>query len=88
MQIYNFAMNNAGVKDLFDDQSTAFKEVETDLVANYSLDGDGADATQYNNDAVPNAELSDKKSSWFGHPMLYQEELWQQILQKPHNRTF
>ena len=61
VQIYNFAMNNAGVKDLFDDQS-AFPGVETDLVASYSLDGDGADATQYNNDAVLNAGAIGQKN--------------------------
>jgi Concanavalin A-like lectin/glucanases superfamily len=51
VEIYNFALSDKDVADLYTAQSQFPGSVD-DLVANYSLNGDGTDETQYGNDAA------------------------------------
>ncbi len=52
--IYNFALSDAAIAALYNAEA-AFPGTATDLVAAYSLDGNGKDATQFSNDAVLDA---------------------------------
>ena len=52
--IYNYALTAVQIGALYTTQST-FPGTVTDLVANYSLNGNGSDATQFNNDATLDA---------------------------------
>ncbi len=52
--IYNYALSDAEIGNLYTAEST-FPGTPSDLVAAYSLDGNGTDATQFSNDAVLDA---------------------------------
>ena len=54
VRIYNYALNEAEVTSLYTAQST-FPGITTDLVADYKLDGDGKDNSQFGNHATGNA---------------------------------
>ncbi len=54
VQIYNYALTDTEIGDLYSDQST-FPGILTDLVAHYSLNGNGKDDTQFVNDAAVDA---------------------------------
>lgn len=51
VEIYNFALTDQAISDLYSSQSQ-FPGVVTDLVAHYSLNGNGLDDSQYGNDAI------------------------------------
>jgi hypothetical protein len=50
VEIYNFALTDQDIADLFAAQSP-FPGIADELVAHYSLNGDGTDETQFGNDA-------------------------------------
>ncbi len=52
--IYNYALSDADIAVLYTTEA-AFPGTATDLVAAYSLNGNGTDATQFSNDAVLSA---------------------------------
>jgi hypothetical protein len=54
IQIYNYALTDAEVGALYTAQS-AFPGTPSDLVARYDLNGNGRDASQFENDAHPDA---------------------------------
>ncbi|MBK7937218.1 MAG: hypothetical protein IPJ82_09050 [Lewinellaceae bacterium] len=51
VQIYNYALSDAEIGALYTNQST-FPGTPADLVASYSLNGNGTDATQFGNHAA------------------------------------
>lgn len=52
VQLYNFALNAADVEALYQTQST-FPGIVSNLVADYALNGNGKDQSQFSNDADP-----------------------------------
>lgn len=54
IQVYNYALSDAEVGALYTTQSS-FPGTVTDLVADYSLNGNGSDATQFGNNATVSA---------------------------------
>jgi hypothetical protein len=52
VQMYNYALSDADVGNLYTAQAT-FPGTPADLVASYKLNGNGRDNTQFGNDAVP-----------------------------------
>jgi chitodextrinase len=55
--IYNYALSDAEIVSLYTAES-AFPGTPSDLVAAYSLDGNGTDETQFSNDAVLDASAT------------------------------
>ncbi len=70
VEIYNFAMSDQAVLSLFNAQSQ-FPGTSTDLVATYSLNGDGTDNTQFGNDATIDidATATANRHGWAGNAL-------------------
>ncbi len=63
--IYNYALTDAAIGALYTTEST-FPGTPTDLVASYSLDGKGTDATQFSNhaDLAATATATTNRHGW------------------------
>ncbi|MFN0213160.1 MAG: LamG-like jellyroll fold domain-containing protein, partial [Saprospiraceae bacterium] len=57
ISMYNFALSDAAISALYTSEA-AFPGTPNDLIAAYSLNGNGTDATQFSNDAVLDASAT------------------------------
>jgi hypothetical protein len=70
LQIYNYALTDAEIGALYAAQS-AFPGAPADLVARYDLNGNGRDASQFENDAHPDAAAAAvaNRHGWGGNAL-------------------
>jgi len=70
VEIYNYAFTNQAIADLYSLQSQ-FPGAVSDLVADYSLNGDGADDTQFGNNAAIalDATAAANRHGWAGNAL-------------------
>jgi len=70
VEIYNFALTDQAVASLYSAQAL-FPGISGDLVADYSLNGNGRDDSQYSNDAVldEDAFATSNRHGWAGNAL-------------------
>ncbi|GLR17139.1 LamG-like jellyroll fold domain-containing protein [Portibacter lacus] len=66
--IYNYALDAAAIEALYTDQAT-FQGTDTDIVADYALNGNGNDASQFNNNATAVSDITavPNRHGWGGN---------------------
>ena len=63
VEVYNYGMTDAQVADLYAEQNT-FPGTASDIAANYSMNGNGADDSQYGNTAEGDASATTNRFGW------------------------
>ncbi len=70
VKIYNYALTDAQVNELFIDEDE-FPGTNIDIVADYSLDGNGDDDSQFKNDAEGSATGTKNRFGWANNAALF-----------------
>lgn len=68
--IYNYALTDGEVAALYTQQST-FPGSTSDIVADYGLNGDASDASQFNNDATGSATFGANRFGWANNTSVF-----------------
>jgi len=70
VKIYNYALSDTEIADLYNSENT-FNGSNDDIAADYSLNGNGVDASQFENEAEGSATATTNRFGWANNAALF-----------------